>query len=141
MRAVFLIGWKNEGGDAVTSTYVIQYPPHSSLTLTQNNDRLDFNDKIHSSERFTSINMVEQKWAQYIGTSFKPEGEPFSGVDDSSEEDLTVVQKVQKKLKGDPTRAVIQEDGSIWIGDIRGCSREELQALVHGFLTAHYSKC
>ena len=140
MRAVFLIGWKNEGGDAVTSTYVIQYPPHSSLTLTQNNDRLDFNNEIHSSERFTSINMVEQKWAQYIGTSFEPEGEPFSGVDDSSEEDLMVVRRVQKKLKGDPTRAVIQEDGSIWIADIRGCSREELQVLVCGFLTAHYSK-
>ena len=112
---MFLIGWKNEGGDAVTSMYVIQYPPHSSLTLTQNNDRLNFNDEIHSGERFTSINMVEWKWARYIRTSFEPEGEPFSGVDDSSEEDLMVVRRVQKKPKGDPTRAVIQEDGSIWI--------------------------
>ena len=140
MRVVFLVRWKNEGGDVVTSTYLIQYPPHLSLTLTQNNNRLDFNNTIHSGERFTSINMVEQKWAQYIRTSFEPEGEPFSSVDDSSEEDLTVVQRVQKKLKGDPTRAVIQEDGLIWIGYIRGCSREELQALVHGFLTTHYSK-
>ena len=66
--------------------------------------------------------MVEQKWARYIRTSFKPEGEPFSSVDDSSEEDLMVVWQVQKKPKGDLTRAVIQEDGSIWIGDIWGCS-------------------
>ena len=43
-------------------------------------------------------------------------------MDDSSEEDLMVVWKVQKKPKGDLTRAVIQEDGSIWIGDIWGCS-------------------
>ncbi|KAI6008925.1 hypothetical protein F5J12DRAFT_936094 [Pisolithus orientalis] len=41
--------------------------------------------------------------------------------------------------KVDSVKLVKNADGEIWIGEITGLSQDQLQKMVHGFVTAHYS--
>ncbi|KAG9309018.1 hypothetical protein JVU11DRAFT_11134 [Chiua virens] len=62
---------------------------------------------------------------------------PESDVD-TTDEDSNFQVKRLRKPKEDPVKVVMQDDGSIWIADVKRLSREGLQKQVWGFLTAHY---
>ena len=100
---------------------------------------LDFNEDIRNGEKFTALDIVRKNWEKYIGTSFEPQGTPQedNGADIGKDAAVQPQTKSRKK-KDNPVKAVTREDGLIWIDDTTGLSREELQARVRGFLTAHY---
>lgn len=103
---------------------------------------LDYNDEIRGGHKFDKIKTLHNEWEDYIGTLLEETGIPQSEMEDSSAdsdaEGVRSKQKKARKAREDPVKAVIDEDGSIWIGDIDGLAREALQARVRGFFTAHY---
>ncbi|KIJ10063.1 hypothetical protein PAXINDRAFT_16909 [Paxillus involutus ATCC 200175] len=117
MWVVIMAGWKQEDGNTVNAIG-------------------DFNDEIADGEKFQGVQKISAAWDKYIGTHFKPEGEPNTDNADCEEESNP--KQKQKRKRADPTTQVMHEDGAIWIGDLAGSTREGLQSLVRGFLTAHY---
>ncbi|KAG9309141.1 hypothetical protein JVU11DRAFT_10851 [Chiua virens] len=107
LRVSFLVGWKNVEGEIVTTS-------------------LDFNEKIKGGERFSAVSKIRKEWEEYIGVSFEPQGTPESDVD-TMDEDSNFQVKRLRKPKEDPVKAVMQDDGSIWIADMKRLSREGLQ--------------
>jgi len=107
--------------------------------------RLDFNSEIHEGEDFKAIKKIVSDWEKYISKSFEELGSPISDGEGSDEggddsEPRKAARRISKVKHADPTKVVTREDGSIWINDFTGASREALQGMVCGFLTAHYSE-
>ena len=102
---------------------------------------LDLNDEIQSGEKFPDIVKIRKKWERYVGTSFEPAGELESDVEYSEGDTEPYQRQKSRKAKEDPVQAVTHEDGLIWVEEISRKSRNTLQALVRGFLTAHYHEC
>ena len=96
---------------------------------------------IQSREKFADIIKVRKEWERYVGTSFEPAGEPESDAEDSERDTEPHQRQKSRKAKEDPVKAVTREDGLIWVEEISGKSRNTLQALVRGFVTAHYREC
>ncbi|KIJ08694.1 hypothetical protein PAXINDRAFT_18189 [Paxillus involutus ATCC 200175] len=117
MRVVIMAGWKQEDGNTVNAIG-------------------DFNDEIADGEKFQGVQKISAAWDKYISTHFEPEGEP--NTDDADCEEESNPKQKQKQKRADPTTQVTREDGAIWIGNLAGSTREGLQSLVQGFLTAHY---
>ena len=141
MRVAFLAGWLDEKGEMVSCTCIQQWVFCSWSYSNLHCFSLDFNDEIQSREKFADIIKVQKEWERYVGTSFEPAGEPESDAEDSEGDTEPRQRQKLRKAKEDPVKAVTHEDGLIWVEEISGKSRNTLQALVRGFLTAHYREC
>ncbi|KAI5993015.1 hypothetical protein EDD15DRAFT_2367808 [Pisolithus albus] len=115
MRMVFMTGWKDEKG-------VVQACC------------MDYNSEIGGGTAFDDLGTLNPSWREYLGKSF----EDADLADD--EEPLSKGKQNPRMKKPDPVRLVTNEQGDIWIGEIKGCSRDQLQQMIRRFLTAHYRK-
>ncbi|KAI5982540.1 hypothetical protein EDD15DRAFT_2377623 [Pisolithus albus] len=115
MRMVFMTGWKDEKG-------VVQACC------------MDYNSQIGGGTAFDDINTLNPSWREYLGKSFED-------ADLAEEEEMTTKGKQTLRTKKcDPVKLVTNEQGEIWIGEVKGCSRDQLHQMIRGFLTAHYHK-
>lgn len=103
----------------------------------------DFNSGIANGPTFRDVKNVHGPWDRYIRRCFRSDDD----LDEPSEDD--------KGLKGTAgamanrssnslgvegaLRLITRDDGGIWIPDLLGRTRADLQALVRAYLTAHYS--
>ncbi|KAI5997597.1 hypothetical protein EDD15DRAFT_2194635 [Pisolithus albus] len=115
MRMVFMTGWKDEKG-------VIQACC------------MDYNSQIGGGTAFDNIYTLNPSWREYLGKSFED-------ADLAEEEEMmTKGKQTLRTKKCDPVKLVTNEQGEIWIGEVKGCSRDQLHQMICGFLTAHYRK-
>ncbi|KAI5986372.1 hypothetical protein EDD15DRAFT_2373363 [Pisolithus albus] len=115
MRMVFMTGWKDEKG-------VVQACC------------MDYNSQIGGGTAFDDIYTLNPSWREYLGKSFED-------ADLAEEEEMTTKGKQTLRTKKcDPVKLVTNEQGEIWIGEVKGCSRDQLHQMIRGFLTAHYRK-
>ncbi|KAI5985458.1 hypothetical protein EDD15DRAFT_2521217 [Pisolithus albus] len=115
MRMVFMTGWKDEKG-------VVQACC------------MDYNSQIGGRTAFDDIYTLNPSWREYLGKSFED-------ADLAEEEEMTTKGKQTLRTKKcDPVKLVTNEQGEIWIGEVKGCSRDQLHQMIRGFLTAHYRK-
>ncbi|KAI5990944.1 hypothetical protein EDD15DRAFT_2197735 [Pisolithus albus] len=115
MRMVFMTGWKDEKG-------VVQACC------------MDYNSQIGGGTAFDDIYTLNPSWREYLGKSFED-------ADLAEEEEMTTKGKQTLRTKKcDPVKLVTNEQGEIWIGEVKGCSHDQLHQMIRGFLTAHYRK-
>ncbi|KAI6006791.1 hypothetical protein EDD15DRAFT_2357823 [Pisolithus albus] len=113
MRMVFMTGWKDEKG-------VVQACC------------MDYNSQIGGGTAFDDIYTLNPSWREYLGKSFED-------ADLAEEEEMmTKGKQTLRTKKCDPVKLVTNEQGEIWIGEVKGCSCDQLHQMIHGFLTTHY---
>lgn len=104
---------------------------------------LDYNRYFDDGPTFRDVTSIHGPWDRYIQRSMQ-NGEDS---DDASEEDegLNNAEGPKPKKENNNLSAeaalelVVRDDGRIWIPDLLGRNRLDLQALVRAYLTAHYS--
>ncbi|KAI6140993.1 hypothetical protein BKA82DRAFT_4018936 [Pisolithus tinctorius] len=121
MCIVCMAGWKNEEGTIQACT-------------------MDFNNEITDGIPFNDVHTLEGSWREYLGETFEEPGTPPEHDGKSSPEHARkkTVAKATRTGKVDSVKLVKNADGEIWIGEIAGLSRDQLQKMVRRFMTAHY---
>ncbi|KAI5991410.1 hypothetical protein EDD15DRAFT_2197408 [Pisolithus albus] len=95
---------------------------------------MDYNSEIGGRTVFDDLSTLNPSWREYLGKSFED-------ADLADDEELPTKGKQNPRMKKpDLVRLVTNKHGDIWIGEIKGCSHDQLQQMIHGFLTAHYRK-
>jgi hypothetical protein len=79
---------------------------------------------------------MQENFDRFLTQCFDPPGETEAPSVDGSKGEGS---KAALKGREDPVQKVTRADGVIWILEITGANRAELQSMVRGFLTAHYS--
>ncbi|KAI6033621.1 hypothetical protein BKA83DRAFT_15996 [Pisolithus microcarpus] len=113
MRMVSLTGWKDSDG-AIQACC------------------MDFNSNIAGGSTFNDVHTLDANWRDYLGTAYK--NPDVAGGDEVP----NIAASHPRAKKGDPIELVTNNDGEIWIGDLRGQSRDSILQMVQGYLTAHY---
>ncbi|KAI6094637.1 hypothetical protein EDD16DRAFT_1720064 [Pisolithus croceorrhizus] len=115
MQMVFMAGWKDEKG-------VVQACC------------MDHNSEIGGRSAFDDLHTLNPSWREYLGKSFED-------ADVAEDEDAVTKGKQSAMVKkSNPVKLVTNEKGEIWIGEIKGCSWDQLHQMIPGFLTAHYRR-
>ncbi|KAI6152503.1 hypothetical protein BKA82DRAFT_4012960 [Pisolithus tinctorius] len=104
------------------------------------NAYMDFNNEITDGIPFNDVRTLEGSWREYLGETFEEPGTPPEHDGESSPERARkkTAAKATRTGKVDSVKLVKNANGEIWIGEIVGLSRDQLQKTVHGFMTAHY---
>lgn len=138
IRMVVLTGWKDEKKGMFSTRLVKEL---QSAVLFLNLASFDFNHEIQDGPSFQGFRAVQGQWDQYIRQAFMEEGGEF-GPDEV--EDSGPVEQRSKQLRKPRSNAAVervtQSDGTIWIPDLAQYDRSDLQDLIRGYLTAHYSR-
>lgn len=84
---------------------------------------------------------MEGPWDRYIKRCFHADPDDLSENENGSKDaDGAKPKKENNNLSGEAAlKLVTRDDGGIWMPDLRGRNRSDLQALVRAYLTAHYS--
>ncbi|KAI6154791.1 hypothetical protein BKA82DRAFT_4347862 [Pisolithus tinctorius] len=122
MHIVCMAGWKNEEGTIQACI-------------------MDFNNEIADGIPFNDVCTLEGSWREYLGETFEEPGTPPKHDGESSPKRARkkTAAKATRTGKVDSVKLVKNADGEIWIGEIAGLSRDQLQKTVRRFMTAHYS--
>ncbi|KAI6046657.1 hypothetical protein EDC04DRAFT_2597792 [Pisolithus marmoratus] len=113
MRMVCLMGWKSDNGTIQACS-------------------MDFNSDIGGGSSFDNIHALDASWRDYLGVTYE-------NVDVAGAAEVeNILSNRPRAKKGDVVELVTNEDGQIWIGDLKGCSCDCILQMIHGFLTAHY---
>ncbi|KAI6126570.1 hypothetical protein F5141DRAFT_1060306 [Pisolithus sp. B1] len=115
MRIVSLTGWKNEEG-------IIQACC------------MDFNNDIGGGSNFNNIHTINTSWREYLGTAYENPDVAAGG------EVPNMAANHPRAKMGDPVKAVINDEGNIWIDDLNGQNCDSILQMVHRYLTVHYRK-
>ncbi|KAI6110929.1 hypothetical protein EV401DRAFT_1890908 [Pisolithus croceorrhizus] len=115
MRIISLTGWKNEEG-------IIQACC------------MDFNNDIGGSSNFDNIHTINTSWREYLGTAYENPDVAAGG------EVPNMAANHPRAKMGDPVKAVINDEGNIWIGDLNGQNCDSILQMVCRYLTVHYRK-
>ncbi|KAI6026216.1 hypothetical protein BKA83DRAFT_18998 [Pisolithus microcarpus] len=115
MRMVSLTGWKDSDG-AVQACC------------------MDFNSDIAGGSTFNDVHTLDANWRDYLGAAY--ENPDVAGGDEVP----NIAASHPRAKKGDPIELVTNNDGEIWIGDLRGQSHDSILQMVQGYLTAHYRR-
>ncbi|KAI6153271.1 hypothetical protein BKA82DRAFT_4349775 [Pisolithus tinctorius] len=101
---------------------------------------MDFNNEIADGIPFNDVRTLEGSWREYLGETFEEPGTPPEHDGESSPERARkkTAAKATRTGKVDSVKLVKNANGEIWIGEIAGLSRDQLQKTVRGFMTAHY---
>ncbi|KAI6146187.1 hypothetical protein BKA82DRAFT_4015772 [Pisolithus tinctorius] len=99
-------------------------------SITKSRDGIPFND----------VRTLEGSWREYLGETFEEPGTLPEHDGESSPEHARkkTAAKAMRTGKVDSVKLVKNANGEIWIGEIAGLSRDQLQKTVRGFMTAHY---
>jgi hypothetical protein len=100
----------------------------------------DYNPEIDNTPSFEGVGAIKGQWDRYLRQCFQNGGTELVEDDGADSVPLGAKAKNPRVKRGDTAvLRVTQSDGTIWIPDLKGREREELQGMVRGFLTAHYS--
>ncbi|KAI6024535.1 hypothetical protein EDC04DRAFT_2899902 [Pisolithus marmoratus] len=95
MRMVCLMGWKSDNGTIQACS-------------------MDFNSDIGGGSSFNNIHALDASWRDYLGVTY--ENLDVAG---AAEVENILANRPRAK-KGDTVELVTNEDGQIWIGDLKG---------------------
>ncbi|KAI6038701.1 hypothetical protein EDC04DRAFT_2896039 [Pisolithus marmoratus] len=93
---------------------------------------MDFNSDIGGGSSFNNIHALDASWRDYLGVTY--ENLDVAG---AAEVENILANRPRAK-KGDAVELVTNEDGQIWIGDLKGCSHDCILQMICRFLTTHY---
>ncbi|KAI6032482.1 hypothetical protein EDC04DRAFT_2605133 [Pisolithus marmoratus] len=113
MRMVCLMGWKSDNGTIQACS-------------------MDFNSDIEGGSSFNNMHALDASWRDYLGVTY--ENLDIAG---AAEVENILANRPRAK-KGDTVELVTNEDGQIWIGDLKACSCNCILQMIRRFLTAHY---
>lgn len=102
----------------------------------------DFNDEIADGPSFENAEEVQGSFDRYLSKCFDPPKDGDQGAEEDGDREKKQVGKPKKsqgRRRDDVVKKVLLPDGTVWIPEVQNLSRADLQDLVRGFLTAHYS--
>ncbi|KAF8132629.1 hypothetical protein EV363DRAFT_1296014 [Boletus edulis] len=102
----------------------------------------DFNDEIADGPSFENAEEVQGSFDRYLSKCFDPPKDGDQGAEEDGDREKKQVGKPKKsqgRRRDDVVEKVLLPDGTVWIPEVQNLSRADLQDLVRGFLTAHYS--
>lgn len=98
----------------------------------------DYNDQFKGGSRFKAVAKLAPEWQDFVTEQLRVGREPHSGEEEDSDASIGFKDSGGRSKKADPASCVTRSDGTIWIPDLHGKTRLELQTLIRGYITAKY---
>ncbi|KAI6102235.1 hypothetical protein F5141DRAFT_1217822 [Pisolithus sp. B1] len=95
---------------------------------------MDFNNDIGGSSNFDNIHTINTSWREYLGAAYENPDVAAGG------EVPNMAANHPRAKMGDPVKAVTNDEGNIWIGNLNGQNHNSILQMVFRYLTVHYRK-